>query len=208
MQFTPANPMRGRLASAPVVLVAGVALGWGTQLMQRALSGDPAVLANSGVVWITIAFALGYMLRSPAQAAFGGAAALVAASFSYYLAADAAAGFGFTLRSPVIWSAVGVVAGATFGAAGYVARQQDQYRPIAWAALAGAVLGEGTDLVWLVGNASLRPAGLVEIALAVSAGAILSVRFRSATRVLATQVGVAAATLVAFQLINGVFALS
>ena len=183
----------------------GVALGVATQALQGSLGGSSAVLANSGAVWALVAFALGLVMPSSRVAAVGGAACLVAASISYYVAVDVFEGISSAPRGAIVWSMAGIVAGSAFGFAGFVARHNDEQRRSAWALLAGVVMGEGIHLTWYVGNAELRPAGIAELAVAGIIVALALRRARSAVVVAAITASAALTTLLAISLINRVF---
>jgi hypothetical protein len=147
-------------------LLSGVAVGVGTQLLQGVLPEAWGVLANSGVIWALAAFALGTTLRSFPVAMIGGALQLVAASAMYSLAVDWFEGGSFSVRGAVIWSIAGTCCGIVFGAAGHGFARSSATRPGGVAVVAGTMFVEGAYLTWHVGNATLRPAGLVELVVA------------------------------------------
>jgi hypothetical protein len=149
--------------------IGGVALGVGTQVLQGHLPGAWSVLANSAVAWALAAFLIGMAMPTLEAAIFGGALSLVVASVSYYGAVDWFEGSRSGLRSTVIWSAAGIVAGAVFAAAGYVMVRVPRYRAAALGLVTGALIGEGGYLIWRVGNVALRPAGVVELVLGLGA---------------------------------------
>ena len=193
------------IALAGAVL-AGVALGFGTQALQGSLGGSSAVLANSGAVWVIAAFAVGLVMSSGRLACIGGATCLVAAPISYYIAVDWFEGIASAFRGPAIWATAGVIAGSTFGLAGYLARHDTRHRRSAWALLAGVLIGEGIHLTWHAGNNELRPAGIVELAIAALL-ATLILRWEKTTALTAATMATATViTLVAISLINTVFA--
>ena len=92
------------LLAAVVVMVGGLALGIGTQVLQGVLPGSWGVIANSGTAWALGAFAVGALLPSDRAAAIGGAAAMVLASVSYHAAVDWFEGSSSNGRSALIWS--------------------------------------------------------------------------------------------------------
>lgn len=202
--------MRNKLTRTAIALtgavIVGVALGFAIQALQGSLGGSSAVLANSGAVWILVAFALGLAMPSPRVAAVGGAMCLVAASISYYVAVDWFEGIASGPRGTVIWSIAGIVAGLAFGLAGFLARNNTRHRRSAWALLTGVLIGEGIHLTWHVGNDELRPAGIAELAVAAVIATLTLRRARSATLVITTTAAAAVATLLAVGLINRVFA--
>jgi hypothetical protein len=164
---TDATPVPARtVLYAATVVIAGLVLGIGTQILQGILPDSWSVLANSGVVWAIGAFALGATLPDVRSAAVGGAIELVIASCIFYVAVDWFEGSSSNPRSAIIWSCAGIAAGSMFGAAGHLARRSADWRDPAWAFVAGAIAAEGLYLTWQVGTTTLRPAGLVELGLA------------------------------------------
>jgi Family of unknown function (DUF6518) len=159
--LTPAPARTIRYATT--VLIAGLVLGVGTQILQGVLPDSWGVLANSGVVWAIGAFALGAILPDLRSAAIGGAIELIISSCIFYVAVDWFEGSSSNPRSAVIWACAGIVAGSVFGAAGHLARRSAVWRDPAWAFVAGAIAAEGVYLTWQVGNTTLRPAGVAEL---------------------------------------------
>jgi hypothetical protein len=192
-------------------VVTGLAVGIGTQVLQGVLPDTWSVLANSGVMWALMAFALGAVLPTARWGALGGAAQLVIASVVYYAAVDWFEGNSSELRGAIIWSAAGIVAGSAFGIAGYWCRRHPERRFPALALVAGVLAGEGVHLAWWVGNAELRPAGVVELGLAAVLLAVCLVGAsrrpprRATTLVAGIGLGAAIATLAAVDAIDAVF---
>lgn len=191
---------------AATVIIAGLILGIGAQILQGVLPDRWDVIANSGAVWAVAAFILGAVLPNPRSAAIGGAAALVIAACSFYVAVAWFEGSSSNPRSAIIWSCVGVLAGAAFGTGGNLARRYTVWRDPGWALIAGALASEGLYLTFQVGNLSLRPAGVVELGIA----ALLITRcmIRAWRRALTAGLFLATGcvTLTAYHLINTVFA--
>lgn len=196
-----------------IIAAAGLAIGTITQVLQGFLPDGWGVLANSGVMWALMAFALGAALPNERLAAAGGASALVIASTVYYAAVDWFEGTGSDPRSAIIWSAAGIVAGPVFAIAGHWCFHRAGWRYHALALVGGVLFGEGTHLGWLAGNPGLRPAGIVELAIA---SALLTFCFARAPRTAASPVtarlvvsgvtvAAALSTLVAFELIDAAF---
>ena len=186
-------------------VVAGMGLGVATQALQGSLGGSSAVLANSGAVWVFVAFVLGLVMPTSHVAAVGGATCLVAASISYYVAVDVFERISSAPRGAIVWSMAGIVAGSAFGFAGFVARHNQEQRHSAWGLLAGVVVGEGIHLTWYVGNKALRPAGIAELAVAGIIVILALCRARSAVVVAAITASAALTTLLATSLINRAF---
>jgi Family of unknown function (DUF6518) len=207
------NGLRARnppLAAAAVV-GAGLAIGIVTKMLQGVLPDGWAVLANSGVMWALSAFVLGMALPSTRWAAIGGAAALVIASISYYLAVDGFAAISSSPQAVVIWSVAGIVAGAVFGVTGYWFIDRAPWRPACGALIAGVLVGEGIHLTWFVGNLDLHDAGIVELAagIAIASACLASSRpwvsARTTSTVIAALIGATTATLAAGSIINLAF---
>jgi hypothetical protein len=116
--------------SPAIAVLGGIAVGALTLGGQRVLPGAYNQLANSGAVWSVAAFAAARFLpvRRP-RAAVIGAFALVGAVVGYYASTtlvlhddvDAA-----TMRAPLTWLAVAVIAGPLLGIAGMLARVDDR----------------------------------------------------------------------------------
>lgn len=199
----------GRLALA--IVISGLAVGVITQILQGVLPDGWGVLANSGVMWALMAFALGACMPTQRWAAAGGAAQLVIASIIYYMAVDWFEGTSSDARGAIIWSAAGIVAGSVFGLFGHVFARSAAWRWPALAIVAGVLVGEGIHLSWFVGNADLRPAGVAELAVAgVLAIVCITGSVRSALRwssaiVVGVTVAAGAATLAAGKLIDAAF---
>jgi uncharacterized protein DUF6518 len=166
------------MLAGAVAVLAGLVVGIGTQALQGVLPGSWGVLANSGVAWALCAFAIGTVMPSDRAAALGGAVAMVLASVSYYQAVEWFEGTSSNLRSTVIWSLAGVVAGPVFGVAGRWVRARSDVRWLALAPVAGILLAEGGHLLWFVGVDELWPAGVVEVALGAALTAMCVLRDR------------------------------
>lgn len=146
-----------------LALVGGFVIGVGTQALQGELPGSWNVLANSGLMWALAAMVLGWLASGVRSAAIAGAAGLVVASQTYYLAVEWFEHTASTPRAPTIWSLAGIAAGATFGVAGQLVRRHPQWRCSAVAAIAAVSMIEGVYVLAFIPR--LRPAGVVELAL-------------------------------------------
>jgi hypothetical protein len=109
-----------------IALLGGVVVGALTLAGQRVLPGTFNQLANSGAVWSVAAFAAGRFLPVRIRpAAVVGALTLVGAVVGYYASTtvflhddvDTA-----TIRAPLVWLAIAVVAGPPVGVAGMLVR--------------------------------------------------------------------------------------
>jgi hypothetical protein len=126
-----------------VAVAGGLALGAVDLIAQRELPYPWANLANSSAVWAVGAFAVGAWVRAGRwRPALAGAALLVVAVESYYLAAtliqnDDIANLWTT--SSLIWMAFGVLAGVVFGTFGAWSRSGSPWRSVVGLAALGAV---------------------------------------------------------------------
>jgi Family of unknown function (DUF6518) len=140
-RFTP-----GRVAGC---LGAGLALGVLTNLAQGWLPGSWNQVANSGTVWLAVAFVAGALLapRGTRVAVAGGLAAEAGLVAGYYgFAQFGRSGMG-TLTPVLVWLGMAVVGGPLFGVAGAWWRRGNVGRRIlGGAALAGAIGAEGAYL--------------------------------------------------------------
>lgn len=197
--------------SVAIIVSAGLAVGIVTQILQGVLPDGWGVLANSGVMWALMAFALGAAMPTVRWASVGGATQLVIASVVYYVAVDWYEGISSDPRGAIIWSAAGLVAGPVFAVAGHWCARRSDLRHPALALVSGVLLGEGTYLTWFVGNPDLRPAGIVELGIATALAVVCTVGpLRSSpgpSRLLVPAVTIVAATatLAAVRLIDAVF---
>jgi Family of unknown function (DUF6518) len=153
--------------SLAIAVLGGVAVGALTLAGQRLLPGASNQLANSGAVWSAAAFAAGRLLpvRTRGAAVVGGLT-LIGAVVGYYASTtvflhddvDAA-----TMRAPLLWIVIALVAGPVSGFAGLLVRTDGRIWIRAVAAdLIGAVfIGEA------VYQAAVNHGGAVAVMLAV-----------------------------------------
>jgi Family of unknown function (DUF6518) len=107
-------------ARARVALVIAVALAVGalTSVLQTYLNSPWLSLVNAASPWLTFAFLLGALYRSPLEAAFAGVATGLLELVGHYVVADARgypAGGGIV----VFWAACALLGDPVFGAAGW-----------------------------------------------------------------------------------------
>lgn len=137
---------------ALTVVALGIALGVVDLLLQRGLPYPWANLANSSAVWALAAFGVGRWLDArPWESAIAGIGLLLIAVQAYYLAAvvlmndDARSLWSSTT---MVWSVLGVLAGALFGAAGGLSHDRRPWlRAIALAMPGAVLLAEAATLV-------------------------------------------------------------
>jgi hypothetical protein len=159
------------LARVTIPVVAGLLTGILTLALQAVLPEALNRLANSGAIWVTVAFAVGALATSWRSAALAGTVSLLLAVGGYYTAA-AVAGAGISTGALLIWGGTAIVGGPVFGAAGWAWWTRRDRLEAAAAALLGAVyLAEGVYTLLVV--PAMAPAGIVEVVVGVVLGAAL-----------------------------------
>jgi hypothetical protein len=155
-----------------VAVVVGLATGALTLVGQAVLPTELNRLANSGAIWVTVAFAVGWRTPSDTAAAIAGFVALIGALVGYFVTA-ALANAGISVSTAAIWVAVAFVGGPVFGVAGRWRATGTGWRPaVAVAALGAVYLAEGIWTLWgiphmaLAGWASVVAGCLVTLLLA------------------------------------------
>ena len=142
-----------------------------TLLGQAVLDGDSNRLANSGAVWVTIAFALGAVMSSDREAAVAGTATLELALVGYQLASSIAQ-LSLGASAFVIWTGTALVGGPVFGIAGRRWRAEAGRSGLVAIALLGAVfVAEGAYTLWTIPD--LWRAGAVEVVLGIAVPVLL-----------------------------------
>jgi hypothetical protein len=161
MPAHPAGLLDSRARRVLLVIAVGLATGAITLLGQAVLGADANRLANSGAIWLTVAFGIGAVMASDREAVVAGIATLLLALAGYQLAAWAAhASLGTS--GLVIWSGTAVVGGPGFGLAGRRWRVDTGLARIAAIALLGAVfVAEGAYTLISIPN--LARTGWVEV---------------------------------------------
>ncbi len=147
-----------------VVFLTGIAIGAATLGLQKILPSSWNQLANSGAVWVVGTFVAGAVIRSAASAAIAGMLVLVGAVIGYYgcttvlLHQDLT---GSSVKGPIAWAVVALLAGPIFGLAGAWSRTgagadpsglRVSRRVIALVLLGSVFLAEGVYLLAVVGN--------------------------------------------------------
>ncbi len=164
----------GRAVRLAIPVGVGLLTGVLTLVAQSVLPEAFNRLANSGAVWVTVAFVVGTRMESWRAAAVAGLVTLLFAVGGYYAAAGVA-GAGVSMGAVAIWSGTAVVGGPVFGAAGWAwwsERLHPGRRHAVAAALLGAVyLAEGIYTLLLV--PAMAPAGLAEVIAGIVLAAVL-----------------------------------
>src|SRR5262245_3824741 len=96
-----------------MAVVAGLVTGVLTLAGQSVLPGAWNRLANSGAIWVSVAFAIATVAPSIRVAAVGGLVALLSALAGYF-GSVATLHVGVSTASLVIWGGVAVVGGPVF----------------------------------------------------------------------------------------------
>jgi hypothetical protein len=201
------NPsaLASRARRGLLVLVAGLTTGVLTLLGQAVLDGDWNRLANSGAIWVTVAFAVGAAMVSDRDAAIAGIATLLLALVGYSVAASLAhsplGGSAF-----VIWAGTALVGGPVFGLAGRRWRVDPGWTRVVSIALLGAVFAaEGLYTLWVIPD--LARAGWVEVVLGIGVPIVLGRDLRERATALALLVPLSLLGLLAYAGIDRVFLL-
>jgi hypothetical protein len=138
-----------------VAVVAGVVTGALTLAAQAVLPVEANRLANSGAVWVTVAFAVGWRTPSDTTAALTGLMSLIGALIGYFAAA-ALAQAGVSVSTVTIWVVVALVGGPAFGVAGRWRATAVGWRSaLAVAALGAVYLAEGAWTLWMIPHMAL-----------------------------------------------------
>lgn len=136
--------MRWPLA-ALAALAGGVGLGVLTNLGQGVLPGAWNQLANSGAVWVLVAFCAGALLSrwGTAVSLVGGLCAECGLVLGYYGYAEVGRGGMGDWTWPLVWLVLAVLVGPLFGAAGAWWRTGGRaWRRVAGLAVLAGVFGE------------------------------------------------------------------
>lgn len=161
----------GPVAQMAIPVVAGLLTGVLTLALQAVLPEALNRLANSGAIWVTVAFAVGAIATSWRTAALAGTVTLLLAVGGYYAAAGVA-GAGISTGSLLIWGGTAIVGGPVFGAAGWTWRtRRDRADALAAALLGGVYLAEGVYTLLLV--PAMAAAGVVEVVIGLGLAAAL-----------------------------------
>ncbi len=138
-----------------VSVIIGLITGALTLAGQAVLPTEANRVANSGAIWVTVAFAVGWRKLSDPMAALAGLLALIGALVGYFAAA-ALTGAGVSVSTVAIWVGVALVGGPVFGVAGRWRAAATGWRPaLAVAALGAVYLAEGLWTLWAIPHMAL-----------------------------------------------------
>lgn len=136
---TPSTALPARTLRRVLIVVAGgLVIGALSFLIQGRLPGDWAQIGNSGAVWLTVAFWMGALWRSPERAALAGFVALACCLIGYF-ATGIASDVPYAPYFVVLWFGVAVFGGSLFGLAGYAWRDRRQWMHVTGLGLLGGV---------------------------------------------------------------------
>lgn len=191
------------LPRAVIPVVAGIATGVLTLALQALLPEALNRLANSGAIWVTVAFAVGTLMRDWRSAAVAGTVTLLLAVAGYYAAA-AMAGAGVSTGALAIWGGTAVVGGPVFGTAGWAWHaRRDRTEAVAAALLGGVYLAEGAYTLLVV--PAMAPAGVVEVVAGVTIAGLLPRSRHTRLLALALLIPLAAAGTAGYWVIDQLF---
>lgn len=187
------------------LLVAGVGLATGglTLLGQAALDAEWNRLANSGAIWLAIAFAVGSRMASDREAVVAGIATLLLALVGYELAARVV-GASISSAGLVIWSGIALVGGPVYGFAGHrwrVGAGRD--RLVALGLLGAVFVAEGAYTLLAIPD--LARVGWVEVLVGLSLPVLLGRDGHERVAGVAMLVPLACVGLLAFAAIDRLF---
>jgi Family of unknown function (DUF6518) len=192
-----------------LVVLIGLALGVLTVLGQGVLPDNWNRIANSGAVWVAVAFAVGAFMASDRTAALAGAATLVGAVIGYYVTVPwLVEGAASSSRSVAIWGVTALVGGPVFGLAGRWWRTGTEgRRAIAIGLLGGAFAGEGAYTMIHIASptGSQEAVAWAMLAMGVAIPLLLGRSLRGRTLGLVLMVSVGCLVFAAYSLIDLVF---
>jgi hypothetical protein len=206
---------RAHLGWLITAITVGLITGALTLGGQAVLPTEANRLANSGAIWVTVAFAVGWRSPSDLTAAAAGLVTLVAALVGYFVTA-AVAGAGVSTSTVAIWVGVALVGGPVFGVAGRWRGARDgdpnadlrpagaDWRPtVAVAALGAVYLAEGLWTLWTIPHMAL--AGWLSLLVGVVLTLLLARGRRMLVRSAALLVPLTALGVACFVAIDAVF---
>jgi hypothetical protein len=191
----------GRWVAAALLL--GLGVGVVTLAGQAVLPVELNRLANSGAIWVTVAFVAGMLAPSDRTAALAGLVTLLAALAGYFGAA-AASHAGVSTSTVAIWTGTALVGGPSFGIAGRWWATASGWRPaLAAAALGGVYVAEGAWTLLVVPHMAL--AGWVSVGAGIIVALALPRDARTRVRAFALLPVLALVGLVGYAAIDRVF---
>lgn len=193
----------GRARRVLLVAGAGLATGGLTLLGQGEFDAEWNRLANSGAIWLAVAFAVGSRMRSDREAVIAGTATLLFALVGYQLAARVM-GASVGVTGLLIWSGTALVGGPVYGFVGRRwAAGAGRDRTLALALLGAVFVAEGAFTLLAIPD--LARTGWVEVVVGLALPVLLGRGRRERVAGVALLVPLACAGLLAFAMINALF---
>ncbi len=191
----------GRLG---LIVAAGVVLGVVTIAGQGVLDARWNRLANSGAIWLLVAWLAGSRMPTARWAIGAGFVVLASALAGYFVAAHVS-GAGVSTSSVVIWLGTALVGGPVYGLAGRWWRVDSGVRRIVAIGLAGGILAaEGIST--LIRIPELAFVGWIEVIVGVLLSLALGRTWRERGWALVVVVVVILLGVAAYELIDRIMA--
>jgi len=180
---TPRHANRNAIQLALIGILVGFAIGLLTAIAQYVLPDSIEQIANSGAMWIVIAFVMGRFASSLVMAILAGTLALFGELAGFYAIAWRLHLAITPLLVVFAWIVVAVIAGPILATGGYVSRMKDGFtRLLGMSTLGATFIGEGLFLLLIIDPA---PKKIMALWLAIAAiiTAILTWRERKRIQV-------------------------
>ena len=162
-------------------ILLGFAIGFLSAIGQYALPDSIEQIANSGAMWVIIAFVMGRYAPSLFTAILAGTLALFGELAGFYAIAWRLHLVTTPLWVVFAWGAVAVIAGPILATGGYVARTQNGFtRLLGMSTLGATFTGEGLFLLLIVDPA---PKKIVALWLAIAAIITAALTWRERKRI-------------------------
>jgi hypothetical protein len=187
-----------------LIVVIGLATGVLTLLGQGVLDEHWNRLANSGAIWLLVAFLVGSVAPTMAWAAVAGLGTLIGAVAGYYAAAIIVAGAAVAPSGLVIWIGTAMLGGPVYGLAGRAWHDSDRRRrAVAISLMGGIFVAEGLFTVVFIPD--LATTGWVEAIFGVGLTLVLGRSWWDRVTGLALVPGVVAIGFAVFEVIGRLF---
>jgi hypothetical protein len=191
----------GRLG---LIAAAGLGLGVLTLAGQGFLDGNWNRLANSGAIWLLVAWLVGSRMPTARWATAAGFVVLASALAGYYVAARLS-GAGVSASSVAIWLGTALIGGPVYGLAGRWWRVEADTRRIIAIGLAGGIFAaEGIST--LIRTPELAVVGWVELVAGVLLSLALGRTWRERAAALVVVLGVIVLGGAAYEIVDRLMA--
>ncbi len=191
----------GRLG---LIVAAGIGLGVLTIVGQGILDAGWNRLANSGAIWLLVAWLVGSRMPTARWAIGAGFVVLASALAGYYVAAHIS-GAGVSTSSAIIWLGTALVGGPVYGLAGRWWRVEAGVRRIVAIGLAGGIFAaEGIST--LIRIPDLAVVGWIEVIAGVLLSLALGRTWRERGAALVVGLGVIVLGVAAYEIVDRLMA--